>query len=495
MLRSDSTGVWQINRAFCCAQHQLRTLNSLLLSAKHRNISLKPKSQMFGSSEDRARQLAGRKRKERIASLNSTSGQCCTNAVSQESQPGQQRSVSNSHHQPRHLITSNPSEQVEAAVIGPRTEHLLSIKDLSKTSTLSHTPRFPDFYHLLQENRQVLQAEHLSHVLYDRPSISAFQPSSSTCFGPFTRHAQCDDMETASSRPELMPNDSGPVDVLEQQSPEYQTHSCLLNDDTSFDARRPLTLTLRGGSGNDSPRNKRSANEPDRGPSKKGDEKAPTGNENIASNMSWNALWPNVTLMPLSMQYPWIRQVRNMPEWNIPISIGADFENFISFLSSEELRRFKSAFDTRILSAKPSRKIERRLFFQSLSPFQRQMYTKVITRRGEDLVHLQSDARYQPSYMRWTAHRVLDVSLDEFLDATETMDASEGFESDAHLHAHCLSLEMSRMYSASNIQTSTGGVPSWSSQRPQGIDSLVREDMWQVVGQGQKSPRSVTRRY
>lgn len=104
---------------------------------------------MFGSSQDRARQLAGRSRRERISSIGSHSSSLSIGSSHTSSQP--------------RIATRSPD-----STIG-----LNGAKDGSISPSVSQLPIWP---HPLEVEQHRLQTEHLSHVLYN--SLDLCEPAS-----------------------------------------------------------------------------------------------------------------------------------------------------------------------------------------------------------------------------------------------------------------------------------------------------------------------------
>lgn len=126
---------------------------------------------MFGSSQDRARQLAGRSRRERISSIGSHSSSLSIGSPHTSSQPGN--------------ATTPP---------GPTFER----NDAKDGFILPSVSQLPVWPHPLKVEQHRLQSEHLSQVLYN--SLDLCEPASlpQRQFGS-SRHVRYGSLGTPSS--------------------------------------------------------------------------------------------------------------------------------------------------------------------------------------------------------------------------------------------------------------------------------------------------------
>jgi hypothetical protein len=137
---------------------------------------------MFGASEDRARQLAYRKRRERIASGSSCSVLRSLSSSSHVSQQSQMSSITKQG-------TSQPPSHAEYTfAYTSRAYNNMSMPDhQTKSQTADCGPGLATDPHRSQMERHRLQAKYLTQVLYDSLSLPTSAREPSNLPGPTTQ--------------------------------------------------------------------------------------------------------------------------------------------------------------------------------------------------------------------------------------------------------------------------------------------------------------------
>ena len=336
-------------------------------------ISANCSTTMFGSSQDRARQLAGRKRRERIASSGSNSTL---------------RSSSSSSH---------AFQQYHSALaLDPGTQQSAVIKENPRTLKGHH----------------ILQAEYLSQVLYSdlgaSASVSADPPQSG--FVTSRRHARYGSLEMLPAVTRHPRNVTAPL--AESMTPNHQPlsqraqHGVALGRSTSESHKRlQAAVSLRGGrdgcyTGDGTERREYTctiANE-------KYDEKR------------------NLPSRPFILEFPWVTKVYRHPQWHAPISSGASYEAFIDSLSTTELERFRDLFGKTPGFLPASLATARQAFFMTLTGPQQRVFKNIIISKGMALLAMTEEG----VGVQCSIHTVMcnsetkpAVMLEYLLEATE----------------------------------------------------------------------------
>lgn len=360
---------------------------------------------MFGSSQDRARQLAGRKRRERI----SFSGSHLSH-----------RPVSTAHNTPGQDQTAVCSDLRNArpVVIG---EDLFCI---------------PDHSHYPHLDQQIIQNEHLSRVLYDPPGpYTSSQMTSSRLQSVSSGHQYGSlGISTTNSRPSR--NLTAPLSV-DRLSLEGETGKHVQNGTPTLPSmplseikrqlRQETAAILRGGHGDASDHDKqRRMGFESRIAGIEDDDTFPAGIEEDELHVPSGQTMPNWAILsrPFAAEFPWVSSVLQMPQWREPISSGASYASFLESLSGVEYERFASLFGPH---ASPSlmagrATTARQAFFLALSVAQQIVFRNLITARGMTLLVLRETNSGTVPTSPFTIlqdHDKPPVLLEHLLDATE----------------------------------------------------------------------------
>lgn len=292
---------------------------------------------MFGSSQDRARQLAGRKRRERISSSGSNS---TLRSISSSSHASQQYHIKS---------TLTPCNQ-ESAVIKENPQTL--------------------------QGHQILQAEYLSQVLYSdlgaSASASASPPQSQ--FRTSLRQSKYGSMEMSPAVTRHLRNVTAPA--TEMIVPDCQALHQRVRPGVAF--TRPLerstseshlrshaAVSLRGGQGGFYVRDHTESRE-----------------YTCTLFDKVNDKKEGLPLRPFTREFPWVTEVYCHPQWHVPISSGASYEAFIESLSMTELERFIVLFSNKPRFLPVSLATARQVFFIVLTAPQQKVFKNIIISRG-----------------------------------------------------------------------------------------------------------------
>lgn len=265
---------------------------------------------MFGSSEDRARQLAGRQRWKRISSSDSDSSYRSVSSSSQASQWGTssifEHIIQRPSPIPEHRTYTTCSIQGDQHGSGgiKYASKLAAASDVEGDMTAEHQhPR-------LQQHRS--QAEHMSHVLYDDTTINDVLPPSSN----LASLSQRKDYGVLEPLDTMLPQRRSATMPISQASPtSHQLNSLSVNL-----AKRPIfwgllqantVVSLRGGAE---------------------DESLNTNNQmSTGSTM-------------VQTEFPWIELAIQHPCWSLPFDSGIMYNYFRESLSHDQLTTFCELF-------------------------------------------------------------------------------------------------------------------------------------------------------
>jgi hypothetical protein len=322
---------------------------------------------MFGASEDRARQLAFRKRRERVSSSGSSSSML--RSLSSASRVSQQSNLSLS-----------PGYETTKSVGCPEQHSMRAVSINSDENTPANQLRQPNFgsfstmdMELSQMDRQRLQAEYLSHVLYDDLSLASARqvlkqlPIGATQAG----QPRVPELWAAVCRPR---NITAPVASPGRQSfLGLAAEHCLPlpmlspSSETAYGdhSRAQSMVTLRGGGptppsatqkykvdqyhlkGWENPEPKL---QPVAGSSNSANwtlpppasQRQPTDQAPLSSDTT--IAWSLDPERPYMKMLPLLKQLCHRPAWKVPITGGKNYESFLSNLSTEIIDRFLPLF-------------------------------------------------------------------------------------------------------------------------------------------------------
>lgn len=91
---------------------------------------------------------------------------------------------------------------------------------------------------------------------------------------------------------------------------------------------------------------------------------------------------------PFTTEFPWVREVCRHPQWHAPISSGASYDAFAESLATVELGRFGDLFGPKPAFLSASVATARRVFFTILTAPQKQVFKNMITSKGMSLLAL-----------------------------------------------------------------------------------------------------------
>lgn len=352
---------------------------------------------MFGSSQDRARQLASRVRKQRIISGGRHSGH---HSVSSSKQPSQPSHISAG---PKHQIQrppvapEHPSPGIGLTHSGPQTSGgSCAAQELNDEQTSPPTTddvaeatrgRLPS-----QTEQHRLQAEYLSQVLYNSLTLSAFYCPPQSQFRITSRHTRYGSlgMQPATSHP--LRNNTAPVPTTQASTEQLEILQTQLGlhmlpsiQKSAFEDHSWIqgTIALRGGAGDDDP-----PSDPNHGKSTEIDQS--------------KILIPD---RPFTHKFPWVRDVYQLEQWETPIASGPELDKLLDSFSKEQFDRCRFLFDEAGRSSQvmtPSQRlIARKRFFGSLTSEQQRWFRDLITMRG---LHL----------LKWRAGHTKDMDSQEW---------------------------------------------------------------------------------
>ena len=327
---------------------------------------------MFGASEDRARQLAYRKRRDRIISGNS----CSTyRSLSSASRISQQSHVS-------------PTLEHE-------TEHSAQRPGNATDPVNSFLPTDPQHS---QAEQHRIQTEYLSQVLYDDLSLA-------TTVGPPDRqpaaapHSGKYGSLGPSTTSRHIRNATAPISYTEIQNvlaSSTQSHADLSTLDECF--RRQTMASLRGGGSDDI---LKTQGLPHMMQSQVPSHVIPPlrtqqpNQKNIQEGSNHPpSPYPTPTCMipghdstrQYMQIYPWARRWYYRREWVTPILCGQYLTDFRTCLSDAEGRDFLALFlSVSPDSSAPSAPDARRSFFRNLDAARQDIFRRIIEGRGHEL--------------------------------------------------------------------------------------------------------------
>jgi hypothetical protein len=317
---------------------------------------------MFGASEDRARQLAGRQRWKRISSSGSNSSYRSAGSSSQLSH----RETSSIFEQSIQRPTSIPEHHAYNVndllcdLYDPRrVQHVLEYVAASgMEETLAQMTAEEQHPHAQQQR---IQAEHLSHVLYnERATNEELSPSASCSKLP----GQAKSYGALGLGPAIsnqLRYVTAPVSPVGNQSTMLSAHS-IVNRSTSGNIAHTQTIVSLRGDADDEP---------------------------IPNNTQ-----PHEATTSHSSTLSWLGLARAHPSWNIKFNIGHDYRTFVDSLSPTQAATFFQLFDSFLNPEPHAFELSRRVFHKQLAIEQRQSFQRMI------------DARLQ---------RLLDPKLDKIL--------------------------------------------------------------------------------
>lgn len=345
---------------------------------------------MFGSSQDRARQLAGRTRRERMFSAGSHTSHGSFDTSSQA--PQQPRAASLEQNiQRSSAVPECPSHESRLARAGRQTSQgsraAQDINNSHLSFPITHDSAHPTsgrYCSQLEEAR--LQAEYLSQVLYDSVTPPTLANPPQSHFRVLPHHSRYGSLGTRSTTSHHLRNITEPIPTP-RSSAELPA---ILHTRMGLSMLPPLQksafeshlqiqtpVSLRGGHGG--------AGEGD--PPKSPPNAPPNGVEQEVESSPGLGM----PLRSFMWEFTWIYIVHDIPEWEAPIASGRAYDSFLGSLSTQDRDRFRHLFDLRSPPTYTTGFVAvtaRRTFYRTLTLPQKHLFKDVITMRGNDLLKL-----------------------------------------------------------------------------------------------------------
>jgi hypothetical protein len=299
---------------------------------------------MFGASEDRARQLAYRKRRERIASGSSCSVFRSLSFSSHVSEQSQMSSITEQGTPPSPLLTE---------YISAHTTHTHDDTDMPTHRARSQNSDcdldLAADPHRSQMERHRLQAEYLTRVLYDTLSVPTSVRGPKMLLGPATqpsnpkalvqsttaRHTRNLTAPVASINIHSLPTPSARSQL------DLQTLSIASPTAPNRAFRVRTMVALRGGGQDDLPTDQEKS-QPDPASQHHQDDANPHTTSHTASSSTgslgeplptlqdWSRIWD--TSRPYMVRFPEAKRFCLQPAWTVPIVYGSCYNNLLRTL-------------------------------------------------------------------------------------------------------------------------------------------------------------------
>ncbi|CAO2655390.1 Nn.00g104540.m01.CDS01 [Neocucurbitaria sp. VM-36] len=336
---------------------------------------------MFGSSQDRARQLAGRTRKERMCSTGSHSGHGSSGTSNQVSQLSRASATLKQSIQEPRVVTENLTHEIGLT---------RAVRQTSQESYLAQqlngSQEFPRRIHddLQSASRrcfspmveQRLQAEYLSQVLYNSLTLSDLDDQSQSHVKLPPRHSRYGSLGIQSATSHHLRNITEPVPPTQSSTQQ----SSILRARLGLPMLPPLpmpalekqlqiqtTISLRGGAGE----------------CDTADFSRP-GGKIVQLEHDWSDPWS------LPREFQWLYTVSYLGHWRTLITSGPPYDAFLQSLSDKALGRFRYLFDPRPppTDLMGTAVTARRIFYRTLTAEQQTWFKDVIHGRGQELLKL-----------------------------------------------------------------------------------------------------------
>ena len=317
---------------------------------------------MFGASEDRARQLAGRQRWKRISSSGSNSSYRSASSSSQLSQREtssifehniQRPSVIPEHH-------TNTADDLLHGLFDLRKQNAPGCIPASGLEEILAQMTAEDQHPHAQQQRS--QAEHLSHVLYNDTAIADDLPLPSGCSILPHETKSYGVLKPGPAILKQIRYMTAPVLPVSDQSVTSSAHGSIDRSTSASIAHAQMIVSLRGGAGDE-----------------------PFGNS---------------TPPPWLGTPSWLDLAQTHPCWIMPFNNGPDYEAFFDSLSPTQAEAFSRLFSSHLSPEPEAFRLSRRVFEKQLSREQRQSFVQMLTVR---------------------IHAMLGPKLDQILGLNETI--------------------------------------------------------------------------
>ncbi|OAL46465.1 hypothetical protein IQ07DRAFT_647438 [Pyrenochaeta sp. DS3sAY3a] len=337
---------------------------------------------MFGSSQDRARQFAARKRRDRIDSSGTHSSHRSVSSSTQASERPGSPSITEDDIHRSEIIPDYLSRAFDGSVVSHsqvrRGYHTLAFKANWETPT-AHEPHRA-------------QAEDPYQILYDDFPTPAMHQSR---FSHSLRHIRYGSLGMQLANASHLRNVTAPVPSTQPASFETSNFRTQLDvsvapSNWKFTSPGPLqtenSVLLRGGHGGDQGEN----SPPDTTPPIRwgyiGETPrsfAASGNPRMRLPVShYKSEW-SVSAV-IAQKFPWITSLFYLPAEATSISSGRAYDEFLMCLNQEQLALFVSYFSHPLLYRGPV-KLLRQGFYVNLSKHQKDDFRNVILAQGREL--------------------------------------------------------------------------------------------------------------
>lgn len=359
---------------------------------------------MFGSSQDRARQLAGRSRRGRINSNGSSVSCRSISSSSHASQLCRTDSTLDILSQQPPVIEEHSTYYTGQSLNGKHTSQTASRTPASNTSMVPST-MYRASLHTSEAQRahigqHIFQAEYINHVLYGNPAVPVSTALQSKQFERSPDHNRYSSWGTLPATTQQVRNFTAPV----PSSGPYGQQALLLPMCRDRPVLPPLEMavfqshlqphtavSLRGGHGYGS--------EASYAIQSKERTEDTCDTDLLDGNLRYrlarsrqSQLKPDWSLLsrPFTREFPWVARVFRRLQWTAPIFSGHSYDAFLDSLSETELDRFCSLFGPLSTDSFVGGKVgtARQVFFLILTSPQQQVFRNIITSRGLALLEL-----------------------------------------------------------------------------------------------------------
>ncbi|KZM27481.1 hypothetical protein ST47_g1353 [Ascochyta rabiei] len=318
---------------------------------------------MFGASEDRARQLAGRQRWKRISSSGSSSSHRSVSSLSQVSHWGTSSIFEQNIQRPtsipeRYAYAANGTQDGSHNPGGVQhtSQHAASPDAEVALSQMTNNDQHPP----TQQQRR--QTEHLSQVLYNDTATSNGRYPSSSQFVLPTHIKQHGSFESKTTIFHRLRNASAPTPQTYTAGPESTTtpaHNLTSRSISTSVAEAHPTVSMRGG-----------------------------------------ALYgPHLIATPVyTTGTHWIATAKNHPCWELPYNTGLMYRVFLDSLPLAQVTKFIFIFCGRVDRVRDQFDSARRLFFYHLDSADQLNFKRMIIERAKELLGLYLNKQQYPPH-------------------------------------------------------------------------------------------------
>ena len=312
---------------------------------------------MFGASEDRARQLAGRQRWKRISSSGSHSNYRSVSSSSQAShwdtssifeQNIQRPSPIPEHY--THTVNGITGDQHSRGGM----HHVLQSAVASDVEGVLSRMMAEDQFPRTQQQRN--QAEHLSQVLYNDTTIDNVLPPSSHHYVLPSQTKQYGSLQSRATTLHQIRNSTAPVPRTHEGGPQLTSMSAYDLTDHSMSVgitQRHTIVSLRGGADD--------------------------------GLVHANKL-PSGSVSTFSHEFPWILSAMAHACWYLPFNSGIMYKFFLDTLTPEQVKEFIRLFSKDSKCQENEFDSQRHEFYAKLDLDSQVNFKRVIIERAKELL-------------------------------------------------------------------------------------------------------------